>query len=401
MKLGGILFKSVEDKTPPSIDTDLQHFAEDTKILGAVVPPIFQNSLFVFDTYEEFSSGMAGLSKDQEKYYYSRISNPSMAVAEKKIAHLEHTDRAKVFGSGMAAVSCAIMSCVHQDAHVVAVDTCYSNTRQMLQDYLPKFGVKSTFVEGSCSEEVIDNFTPETKLIVLESPSTFFFKLQDLETICKAAKAKKITTMIDNSYSTPIFQTPADFGVDLIVHSATKYLAGHSDITAGVICGPESHMANLIQNEVVIYGSALAPFPAWLLTRGMRTLKLRMKQHELAGNFVAEYLQDSPLVDRVHHVGLASFPQKDLYRKQMSGSGGLISFEPKFQTLEEVTRFINALELFQIGVSWGGFESLVVGAVSQPLGYQEKRWVIRLYCGLEGPEDLVADLETAFKMVGE
>jgi cystathionine beta-lyase/cystathionine gamma-synthase len=386
----------VKDKTPKSIDTDLQHYAEDEKIHGAVVPPIFQNSLFVFDTYEDFSSGMAGLSKDEEKYYYSRISNPSMTVPEKKIAHLEHTHRAKVFSSGMAAVSCAIMSCVHQGAHVVAVDTCYSNTRQMLQDYLPKFGVKSTFVEGTCLEEVIDSFTDDTKLVVLESPSTFFFKLQDIEAICRAAKAKGIKTMIDNSYSTPIFQTPADFGVDLIVHSATKYLGGHSDITAGVICGPESHMSHLIKDEMVIYGSALAPFPAWLLTRGMRTLKLRMKQHELAGNFVAEWLEDSPFVERVHHVGLASFPQKDLYRKQMTGSGGLISFEPKFQTKEEVARFINALELFQIGVSWGGFESLVVGAILGPMGYKEKRWVIRLYCGLEGPEDLVADLEQAF-----
>jgi cystathionine beta-lyase/cystathionine gamma-synthase len=383
----------------PLLDTYLQHYAEEEKILGAVVPPIFQNSLFVFEDFESFSNSVPN-PVHGKPYVYSRTANPSMHIVEQKLAYLEHTDRAKVFGSGMGAISCAIMSCISGGSHVVAVDTSYSNTRQMLEQYLPRFGVETTFVVGDSPEEVISAVRPETTLIYLESPSTFLFKLQDLETITRFAREKGIKTIIDNSYATPIFQTPADFGVDLIVHSATKYLGGHSDITAGVVCGPREHMEGLLQNEVLLYGSALAPFPAWLLLRGMRTLHLRMKQHQIAGNQVAQWLLKSPFVQMVNHVGLECYPQRELYLKQMRGSGGLLSFEPRFQSKEQISRFMNALKLFQMGVSWGGFESLCVSLFIKPMTFDEQRWVVRVYCGLEDPTDMIADLQQAFEQAG-
>lgn len=381
------------------LDTALQHVGEEEKILGAVVPPIFQNSLFVFDDFESFANVLPNQTSGLP-YTYSRVGNPSLHVVEKKLAYLEKTDRAKVYGSGMAAISCAIMSSVAQGSHVVAVDTLYSNSHQMLQDYLPKFGVTTTFVDGRCAEEVIDALRPETSLIYLESPSTMFFRLQDLSAITKVAREREITTLFDNSYSTPVYQTPSEMGIDLVVHSATKYLGGHSDITAGVLCGSASHLDAMIKNEVLLYGSALAPFPAWLLLRGMRTLRVRMNQHQLAGNAVARWLQENDQVERVHHVGLHTFPQRDLFLKQMRGSGGLLSFEPKFQDRESITHFMNALDLFQIGVSWGGFESLAVALLAKPLDFEEERWVIRLYTGLEDPLDMIADLQQAFRAVG-
>jgi len=380
------------------LDTALQHFGEEEKIKGAVVPPIFQNSLFVFEDFESFSDKLP--RQDSEPpFVYSRTGNPSLHVVEKKIAFLEKTERCKVYGSGMAAISCAIMSCTQSGSHIVCIDTCYSNTHQMLQDYLPRYGITTTFVDGRCADNVIDAIRPETTLIYLESPSTFVFQLQDIEKITKVARERKIKTIFDNSYSSPIFQTPAEMGVDLVVHSATKYLGGHSDITAGVLCGSAEHLDAMMSNEVLLYGSALAPFPAWLLLRGLRTLRIRMKQHEIAGNAVASYLESSKFVERVNHVSLESFPQRELYLKQMRGSSGLLSFVPKFQSKEEVERFADGLDLFQLGVSWGGFESLCVPAPVKPLAFDEERWVIRLYCGLEDPRDMIADLEQAFSAV--
>lgn len=377
--------------------TDLQHFAEEEKIKGAVVPPIFQNSLFVFDEYEQFAHT---LTENQigPPYIYSRVSNPTLDVLERKIAHLEKCESAKVFGSGMAAISCAIMSCIKSGSHVVSVDTCYSVTRMMLDKYLlPKFDITATYVEGSCADEFIDAIKPETACIYLESPSTMLFKLQDIEKITKAAREKKIPTLFDNSYSSPVYQNPAEMGVDLVLHSATKYLGGHSDLTAGVVCGSSERMRNLILDEASIFGSAIAPLPAWLLHRGLRTLQIRIKAHEEAGNIVAGWLESHKDVERVHHVGLESHPQRELFLKQMRGSTGLFSFEPRRQDRPYIVRFMDSLRIFQKGVSWGGFESLCVPTFLQPIDYAEPKFVIRLYCGLEDPRDLMADIQGAFE----
>jgi cystathionine beta-lyase/cystathionine gamma-synthase len=379
-----------------AFDTDLQHFAEEAHVHGAVVPPIFQNSLFVFDSLEQFQSEMEAGSTEPGRHVYSRITNPTLEVVERKIARLEGAESAKVFASGMGAISSAIMSCVAQGAHVVCVDTAYGPTMQFLRDYLPRFGVATTFVEGSCVDEVMDAFRPETTLLYLESPSSILFKFQDFETLCRLAHERGASVAADNSYASPVYQNPTRFGVDLVLHSASKYLGGHSDIVAGALATSRERMSRILRDEVALYGAALAPFPAWLMLRGMRTLAVRMRAHRETGDVVASWLSGRAEVERVFHASDPAHPQRDLFLKQMTGSSGLLSFLPAFQDRERVRRFVEGLEVFQLGVSWGGFESLVVPLQMQPIGWDEQRWVIRLHCGLEDVGDLVADLDRAF-----
>ncbi len=380
-------------------ETLLCHFGEHEKLHGAVVPPIFHNSLFSFNTVAEFAESVTAPSSGPP-YVYSRVSNPTVNVAEQKIARLEGTEGCRVFSSGMAAISSAVMSCVQAGSHVVAVDTSYGPLQQFLNEYLTKFGITATFVEGSDPEELLAAIRPETTMVYLESPSSLIFRLQDFETITRYCREGGITTITDNTYSTPLYQQPAAMGVDLIVHSATKYLGGHSDVTAGVVCGSAERIAQLTKDEVSLFGSLIAPFPAWLLTRGLRTLGVRIRRHEETGNEIAAWLEKHPSVDHVNHVSLASNPQRELYQKQMRGSTGLFSFVPKQQDREKVIAFVEALDIFQIGVSWGGFESLSVPIEVTPLHYGEPTWLIRLFVGLESPKDLMADLQNAFAVSG-
>lgn len=382
----------------PDQETILQHWGEEEYIKGAVVPPIFQNSLFIFETCDDFLRSQDQASPDLEHYVYSRVNNPTLNVVEKKIAKLEHMDRAKVFGSGMGAISAAILSCVESGSHVVCLDTAYGPTRQLLRDYLPKFGVTTTFVEGSCTEEIIDAIQPETCAIYLESPSSLIFRLQDLRAVCEYARSKSITTIADNSYASPIFQTPADFGVDIVVHSATKYLNGHSDVVSGALATSQERYAQMIDREISLFGAGLAPFPAWLMLRGLRTLAIRMQAHQERGNAIADWLSDQKAVEHVFHVGRGDYPQRELRDTQMSGSSGLLSFEPRSQDEARVRRFCEALRIYRMGVSWGGYESLVVPIKLHPLGWNEEKWIIRLHCGLESTNAMIGDLKNAFEV---
>ncbi len=379
--------------------TLLQHLGEETRNLGSIAPPIFQSSNFAFETVDAYQ-GIANNYSGEPPYVYSRVANPTVDLAEKKIAALEGTERCRLTGSGMGAIALALMANLEKDSHIVSVDTCYGPVRDFLDEYIPKFGVTTTYVDGLCADEMIDAITPSTKILYLESPSTFVFRLQDLSAICRAAKEKGVVTMIDNTYSTPLFQNPAEFGVDFVLHSASKYMAGHSDIIAGAICASEERMLPILKYEINLFGCALAPFPAWLLTRGLRTLPIRMARHRETGNAVAAWLEASKAVDCVHHVGLPTFSQKHLFESQMRGSGGLLSFEPKDQDFEKIKVFTESLKLFTLGVSWGGFESLVVPLQVQPMGYSEKRHLIRLYTGLEDAKDLIADMKQAFDESG-
>jgi cystathionine beta-lyase/cystathionine gamma-synthase len=376
-----------------SVETILSHFGEENKPFGAVVPPIFQNSLFLHDTTEELFAAMSG-NWQGPPYFYSKIANPTVDVVERKLAALEGTDRAKVIGGGIGAISTALSSELEAGAHAIVVESAYGPTRSYLT-YLQKFGVSHTCVEGSVTEEVLDAIRPETKVIYLESPSSMVFRLQDVPAITKVAREKGITTMFDNTYNTPLYMKPADFGVDIVCHSASKYLGGHSDINAGVICTDQKRMDRILRNEINYYSNILHPFSSWLLLRGLRTLKLRVAHHELCANYVAEWLSHRPQVVCTHHVSLATYPQRALFQKLMSGSTGLFSFEPKNQDRKSIFTFCDALKLFGRGISWGGFESLVVPALVPATSTREAHWVIRLFCGLEDPEELRLDVENA------
>ncbi len=379
--------------------TKIIHFGEEEAIEGAIAPPIFQTSTFVFDDHDAFQRAMNEVPQGPP-YHYSRLGNPSVNLAASKIAMLESTDDCLLTGTGMGASALAILANVKAGSHVIAVDTCYKPVRRFLSDYLPRIGVDVTYVEGIDPQEFINAARPETSAIYLESPSTFFFHLQELPPITAFARERGITTIIDNTYATPLFANPAAMGVDLVVHSATKYMGGHSDVTAGAICGTFETIDRIRRAELDFFGSILAPFPAWLLLRGLRTLPLRMQHHQRVGNEVACWLEANPSVEKVHHVGLASFAQRALFQKQMRGSSSLLSFEPAKQEVPTILAFVRALKLFRLGVSWGGHESLVVPLEQHPMGYEEPRQVVRLYCGLEDSNDLVADLESALSQSG-
>jgi len=388
------------DESVPSelgLATLLTHWGEDSYLEGAVAPPIFQNSLFAFERMEDLLASLSKLT-DQAPHFYSRIGNPTVNIAEAKLAKLEGTDAAKVFGSGMAAISAAIFSAVKSGDHVIAPDTVYGPVRSLLSHYLDRFGITVTYVVGTSIEEILDAIRPETTVIYLESPTSLLFRLMDIPTITKEARSRGITTIFDNSYATPVFLNPAAMGVDLVCHSATKYLAGHSDVTAGVVCGSQDRINELIKHEVNLLGAILHPFPSWLLIRGMRTLKLRMKQHESAANTIASWLETRPEVERVHHISLPSFTQRDLYRSTFRGSTGLFAFEPKIQDRAQIIAFADELKLFANAISWGGYESLVVTLPVKPMDFDQTRWIIRLSIGLEEPDDLIADLKNALEM---
>lgn len=376
----------------PGFETLCAHFADDpSRFHGAPVPPIYQNSLFTSPNAETFLNRGA---HHPEVYDYTRVANPTTDVLEAKLAALEQTEAARCFGSGMAAVSAAILYAVRAGDHIVAVDTAYGPTRKFLTEYLPRYGITVTYVPGTDPQQFAEALRPETRLIYLESPSSLIFKLQDLAAVTSLARERGILTMLDNSWTTPFFQNPTTLGVDLVLHSATKYLSGHSDVVAGVVLGPKTHLDALTTYEGQLLGGILDPFAAWLLLRGVRTLPVRMERHQENGLAVAQYLEGHPRVARVHYPGLPSHPQYELGRRQMRGYSGLLSFELKDGNRETVCRFINRLKYFGIAVSWGGFESLAI-PISFGAAPGEGAWGARLHVGLETVGDLLQDLDQA------
>lgn len=374
-------------------ETLLQHLGEECKHYGAVTPPIFQNSLFVFESCAAFKAEAA--CEHGSSRFYSRVGNPSTETAEAKIAMLEGTEACRLVGSGMSAIMSVILGCTHTGSHVVTVESVYGPVREVLTNYLNKFGVTCSFVDGTCTDEVLDAIQPNTSLVYLESPTSLTFRLQDLAAIAKECRSRDIPTAIDNTYATPFLQNPAALGIDYVIHSCTKYIGGHSDVVAGAICCSHANMESIRKYEVSNIVSALSPFNAWLLNRGLRTLNLRIRHHEESGNTVAAWLEDQPWIERVHHVGLPSHPQFALFKSQMSGSGGLFSFEPKVQDSARCEAFIDALEIFGIGVSWGGFESLALTMPITSQRWQEPHQFMRIFIGLEDTADLIADLKQA------
>lgn len=375
------------------------HLGEENKPYGAVAPPMFLNSLFLFEEVGQMAFGDEEVSAGPP-YYYSRITNPTLEVAETKIARLEGGEACRLMGSGMAAISCAIMSGIASGSHVLAVDTLYGPTRQFLSDYMNRFGVETTYHPGIDTEGFLSQLRDNTTVVYLESPSSLLFRLQDLKAIAAECRKRGVLTVVDNTCATPFFQRPIELGIDLVVHSASKYLGGHSDLVGGAIIGSRKRISDITKREVALYGGVMAPFPAWLVNRALRTMKLRLDRHQSSANRIANWLESDPRITQVHHTSLASYPQAELAKRQMSGSGGLFSFEPVCQDKATLHRFINSLEIFGRGVSWGGFESLALPIEVQPMDYESKRFIVRLFIGLEDVEDLMMDLQQAMDKAG-
>lgn len=360
---------------------------------GAIVPPIYQNSLFVQPTQVN--------GVDNSGYIYTRISNPTIDVAERKIAALEGADGALCFSAGMGAISSAILHFVRAGCHIVLVGSAYSPTQTFVRSYLKeRFGVTHTLVVGSDPDEIRRAIRPETTLIYLESPSSAVFMMQDLEAVAQIAREHGVGTCIDNSYATPLHQQPLRHGIDIVVHTASKYLGGHSDIVAGALAARREIIESIQHNERELLGSIMDPHQAWLLIRGIRTMPLRLKQHEANARRVAEFLENHPKVKRVYYPGSKTYMQPELYSKYLSGGNGLMSFTTCGSD-EQVAKFISSLHMFQRGVSWGGFESLVT-----PIAWSEEterygipRNLVRIHVGLENADSLIADLDRALNLL--
>lgn len=357
---------------------------EYDRFSGAIVPPIFQNSLFVLP------NDVNGIAPHD--YSYTRSSNPTTEIAERKIAALEGADGALCFSSGMGAISSAIMHFVSAGCHVVMINTAYSNTTELITGYLEKFAVSYTFVNGDSIEEIEAAIRPETSLIYLESPSTAVFRMQDLEAIAALARAKGIGTVIDNTYATPLHQQPLKYGIDIVCHTASKYLGGHSDIVAGALAARREIIESIQEKERHLFGSNMDPHQSWLLIRGLRTLPLRLRQHGENAKKIAAYLENHPKVKKVFYPGSASYEQPELFEKYLSGTNGLMSFVPN-GTEKQVKDFICSLRCFQNGCSWGGFESLCIFLGGD--GRKVPENLVRIHVGLEDVNTLIADLDAA------
>ena len=385
------------------INTLLAHYGEDrSDNHGAVVPPIYQNSLFTFATFEAMDQAFANPA---ESCIYTRGNNPTVKIAEAKLAKLCGGEKCKLLASGMGAISAAIMSCIQANCHIVSVKNIYSPAFNFIEQYLAeKCGITVTYVSGEDPQEFYAAVRPNTTLIYLESPATMVFTLQDLQTVATFARARGIKTIIDNTWATPLFQKPLALGVDLEVHSCSKYLGGHSDIVLGAIVGSATAINSILLREHAWYGAKTAPFEAWLLTRSLRTLNLRMHQHQKSALAVANLLNNHPKIREVRFPGLLSFPQYALGKQQMTGYSGLFSFLIDTENVELVKKFAAALDLFSIGVSWGGHESLIIAPAvpySRELTPDKIKALginigdIRLSIGLEDTDDLLTDIEAA------
>lgn len=385
------------------LETRLMHSGESRQHHhGAVVPPLFQNSLFTFEDWDAID---AAFDDRTNAYIYSRVGNPTVRLAETKIAELAGGERARLFASGMGAISAALLHCLRAGDHVVAVKNLYGPASNFLDVYLrEKMNVSTTFVDGRRVSDFEDAITDQTALMYLESPSTAVFGLQDIEAVCALASARGIRTIIDNTWATPLFQRPLELGVDLEIHSCSKYFGGHSDLVGGVLIGRSDDLESISVREVELLGGSMAPFDAWLLTRSLRTLPLRIRQHEANALAVARFLESHPSVRTVRYPGLESHPQHELAQRQMSGTTGLLGFALDTDDLNAIKQFVNGLAIFQIGVSWGGHESLIYAPVISALKeFSPDRFAelgitagdMRISVGLEHADDLIADLRQA------
>jgi cystathionine gamma-lyase len=381
------------------LETRLIHGDRQFNRTSAVAPPIYQTANFRGDSADDFAR-RAGEPRHPE--FYTRYGNPNLAQVESLLANLEGAESALVTASGMGAISATVLALVGVGDHVVAQTNHYGGTDNLLNKVLPRFGVDVTRVDQRDTTNVERALRPNTKLIVLETPSNPVLALTDLASVASVAKSRGIRTAVDNTFATPLNQRPLDLGIDLAVHSATKYFGGHSDLIAGAIMGPRDLVMRIWDMHVIL-GAALGPFDAWLLLRGLRTLALRVERHNQNAMALAEFFEGHQAVARVNYPGLRSHPQHELARRQMSGFGGMLSVELR-GGYETASRCLNALQLASRAASLGGVETIAVHPASNFLHYMTldeaarigmAPGLLRISVGLENVDDLIADFEQA------
>ncbi|MDX5437640.1 MAG: aminotransferase class I/II-fold pyridoxal phosphate-dependent enzyme [Pontibacter sp.] len=373
---------------------------ERDKYFNAVAPPIIQTSNFASSTVAEMRYK---LQHEASEHLYTRGNNPTVTILEKKIAALEGTADAIAFGSGIAAVSAAVLSQVKAGDHVVCTNYTYSWTKTLMQKFLPRFGVEVTTVDGTDAENYRRAMKQNTRLLYMESPTSFTFELQDIAAVVAIAKAHNCRTIIDNSFASPLFQSPIRMGADLVVHSCTKYIGGHSDVMGGIVCGSEEDIRKIFAQEYMTLGAVLSPHDAWLLIRGLRTMPVRMERVAASARAVVDYLVQQPKVEKVLFPFLPSHPQYELAKRQMKNNAGQFSILLKTDEIEKIELFCDSLQHFLMAASWGGHESLIfpMAAAYNAPGLQAAlpTNLIRFYIGLEDPSYLIKDLNQAFERI--
>lgn len=384
-----------------SMFTKAVHAGDDrSKHYGALSAPIYPASVYAFTDADE---GAAIHNEQKDGYYYGRLGNPTQRALETAVAELENTDAALALASGMAAVSAAVFTLVRTGDHIVAPASGYSTTANFLHHIGERFGIETTSVDAADAESYRAAVRPNTRLFWIETPSNPLVRVTDIEAVVAIAKENAIATVADNTFATPFNQRPCELGVDAVIHSATKYLGGHSDLTAGVLVGTGEIVEAARHGANKFYGGNIAPQVAWLVMRGIKTLALRMERHNANAYAIADMLLGHPKVAAVYYPGLASHQNHEIAARQMSGGfGGMIGLD--VGTVEAGKLFANSVRLCTLATSLGGVETILQHSASMThstLSPEQRRTagitdgLIRLSVGVEDVDDLIADIGQA------
>ena len=367
---------------------------------GPLIPPIYQNSTFQFETAEEC---VTAFTDEDSGYIYTRWGNPTQSVLENKIAVLECGEAALATASGMAAVSTALLTLLAHGDHVVAMDSLYSGSYNILNEDLRRMGIETTFVDATDPGTIEQAIQPNTKVIYLESPVNPTLKLVDITACAEIARTHGVTLVFDNTFATPCGQQPISLGVDVVVHSMTKYLSGSGAVVAGMIVGSKEFIDRAKKGALRHFGGVISPFNAWLTLHGVATLPLRFERHCANAHALAEFLESHSAIERVHYPGLPSHPQHALAKQQMNNFGGMVSFELK-GGIAAGEKLVNRVELCALAVSLGDVRTLICHSASTThlhVSPEARRragitdGLVRVSVGLEEVEDIIADLEQA------
>ena len=369
---------------------------------NAIAPPIVQTSNFAFPTVDALREAFRD---EMSTYLYSRGLNPTVDILRTKLAALDGAEDCLVFNNGAAAVYAAVMSNVAAGDHIVSVHHPYTWAAHLFDKILPRFGVSTTYVDGREIEAFERAILPNTKLIYLESPNSWWLDIQDLAAVAELARSEGILTLIDNSYCTPLYQQPIALGIDMAMQTATKYIGGHSDTLGGVLSGSSAMIRKIFNSEYLCAGNGIQPFNAWLLLRGLRTLPMRLDRIAASSSVVLDFLKKHPRIESVIFPFDPGYPQYALALRQMKGAAGLMSFYLRAERISEIEAFCENLRHIRMAVSWGGHESLVIPkcASLDPADFDPQNRdhrLLRLYVGLEEPEYLVHDLRQALDHMG-
>jgi cystathionine gamma-synthase len=374
------------------------------RLSDAVTVPVYQTSTYVFESTQQLIDLKEGRI---DKGEYGRYGNPTVRQAERKLAELDHAEDALLWSSGMCAMTSLLLTILQTGQHMIITSDSYRRTQQFCRGMLRRFGIDVSIVPAGDPAAIEAAVCPNTRLIVTESPTNPFLYVIDLEKLVEIAKRHRVRTVIDSTLAAPYNQNPLDFGIDLVMHSATKYLAGHNDVMAGVIVGRAGMIEALRESQGVL-GGITDPNSAYLLLRGLKSFALRMARHNANGAALAAFLEGHPKVRRVYYPGLKSHPSHAVAKAQMRGFGGLVSFELD-ATLAQTSAFIDALELPYMAPSLGGVESLVEQPAimsyyemapedRQQIGISDS--LVRYAAGIEDTDDLLTDVEQALKVLG-